>query len=58
VVPAVQYLHGKPVALGDSSDQDVVRGRLCRTQWPSRKVGRIGLRGGSMGKARFFKILQ
>jgi hypothetical protein len=58
MVPSVQHLHGKPVALGDSSDQDIVRGRLCRTQWPSRKVGRIGLRGGSMGKAKLFGLLQ
>jgi hypothetical protein len=58
VVPAIQHLHGKPVTLGYTSDQDIVRGRLCRTQWPSRKVGRIGRRGGSMGKAGFVKILQ
>ena len=42
MVPAVQHLHGEPVALGDPSDQDIVRSRLCRTQWPSRKVGRRG----------------
>ena len=33
-------LHGKPIALRDPSDQDFVRGRLCRTQWRSRRVGR------------------
>jgi hypothetical protein len=44
--------------LSDPSDQDVVRSRLCRTQWPSRKVGRIGLACGSMAKARFFKLSQ
>src|ERR1019366_8066929 len=58
MVPSVQHLHGEPVALSDPSDQDVVRGRLCRTQWPSRKVGRIGLPGGSIAKARFFKLSQ
>ena len=56
MVPSVQHLHGKAVALSDPSDQDVVRSRLCRTQWPSRKVGRIGLAGGSIGQARFFKL--
>jgi len=57
-VPSVQHLHGEAVALGDPSDQDIVRSRLCRTQWPSRKVGRIGLAGGSMGKARFCTLSQ
>jgi hypothetical protein len=42
MVPSVQHL--------DPSDQDVVRGRLCRTQWPSRWVGRIGVACGSMAK--------
>jgi hypothetical protein len=51
-------LHGEPVALSDPSDQDIVRSRLCRTQWPSRKVGRIGLAAGSMGTARFLKLSQ
>jgi hypothetical protein len=58
MVPSVQHLHGKPVALSNSSDQDLVRRRLCRAQWPSRKVGRIGLAGGSTGKARFLKLSQ
>src|SRR6476646_17398 len=58
MVPSVQHLHGEPVALSDSSDQDIVRSRLCRTQWPSRKVGLIGLAGGSIPKARFFKLSQ
>src|SRR6202011_1971852 len=58
MVPSVQHLHGEAVALGDPSDQAVVRSRLCRTQWPSRKVGRIGLAGGSTPKARFFKLSQ
>src|SRR5258707_6449484 len=58
MVPSVQHLHGEAVALSDPSDQDVVRSRLCRTQWPSRKVGRIGLAGGSTPKARFFKLSQ
>jgi hypothetical protein len=57
-VPSIQHLHGEAVALSDPSDQDVVRSRLCRAQWPSRKVGRFGLTGGSMGKARFFKLSQ
>jgi hypothetical protein len=57
-VPSVQHLHGEAVALSDPSDQDVVRSRLCPTQWPSRKVCRIGLTGGSMGKARFCKLSQ
>jgi hypothetical protein len=56
MVASVQHLHGKPVALSDPSDQDFVRSRLCRTQWPSRKVGRNGLPGGSTGKARFFNL--
>ena len=56
MMPSVQHLHGEPVALSDPSDQDIVRSRLCRTQWPSRRVGRIGVAGGSMGKARFFKL--
>jgi hypothetical protein len=42
--------------LSDPSDQDVVRSRLCRTQWPSRKVGRIGLPDGSIQTAKFFKL--
>ena len=58
MVPSVQHLHGEAVALSDPSDQDVVRSRLCRTQWPSRKVGRIGVACGSMAKARFFKLSQ
>jgi len=58
MVPSVQHLHGEPVALSDPSDQDIVRSRLCRTQWPSRKVGLIGLAGGSIAKARFFKLSQ
>jgi hypothetical protein len=58
MVPAVKHLHGEPVALSDPSDQDVVRSRLCRTQWPSRKVGRAGPPAGSTAKARFFKISQ
>jgi hypothetical protein len=58
MVPSVQHLHGEAVALSDPSDQDVVRSRLCRTQWQSRKVGRIGLAGGSTGKANFFKLSQ
>jgi hypothetical protein len=56
MVPSVQHLHGEAVALSDPSDQDVVRSRLCPTQWQSRKVGRIGLAGGSIGKANFFKL--
>jgi hypothetical protein len=55
-VPSVQHLHGKPVALSDPSDQDVVRSRMCRTQWPSRKVGRIGLPDGSIQTAKIFKL--
>jgi hypothetical protein len=55
-VPSVQHLHGKPVALSDPSDQDVVRSRLCRTQWPPRKVGRFEWAGGSTKKARFFNL--
>jgi hypothetical protein len=58
MVPSVKHLHGEPVALSDPSDQDIVRSRLCRTQWPSRKVGRIGLAGGSMETARFLKLSQ
>src|SRR5947208_10116876 len=58
MVPSVQHLHGEPVALSDPSDQDIVRSRLCRTQWPSRKVGLIGLAGGSIAKARFFRLPQ
>jgi hypothetical protein len=58
MVPPIQHLHGEAVALSDPSDQDVVRGRLCRTQWPSRKVGRIGLASGSMEKARFRNLSQ
>src|SRR3979490_224313 len=58
MVPSVQHLHGEAVALSDPSDQDVVRSRLCRAQWPSRKVGLIGLPGGSIAKARFFKLSQ
>src|SRR6202022_2036287 len=58
MVPSVQHLHGEPVALSDPSDQDIVRSRLCRTQWPSRKVGLVGLAGGSIEKARFFKLSQ
>src|SRR6202043_672673 len=56
VVPSVQHLHGEPVALSDPGDQNVVRSRLCRTQWPSRKVGRGGLAEGSMGWARISNI--
>jgi hypothetical protein len=56
VVPSVQDLHGEPVALSDPSDQNLVRSRLCRTQWPSRKIGRIGVAGGSIGEARFFRL--
>jgi hypothetical protein len=56
MVPSVQHLHGEPVALSDPGDQDFVRSRLCRAQWPSRKVGRVGLPWGSMGKARFCKL--
>src|SRR5258706_2561135 len=58
MVPSVQHLHGEPVGLSDPSDQDIVRCRLCRTQWPSRKVGLIGLAGGSIAEARFFKLSQ
>ena len=54
MVPSVQHLHGEPVALGDPSDQDIVRSRLCRTQWPSRKVGRVGMPEGSTSKAKIF----
>src|SRR5882672_3163976 len=56
MVPSVEHLHGEPVALSYSSDQDVVRSRLCRTQWPSRNVCRTGQAGGSMGTAKFFKL--
>src|SRR4051794_9715168 len=56
MVPSVKHLHGEPVALGDPRDQDIVRGRMCRTQWPSRKVGRDGMAGGSMGKANLLKL--
>src|SRR5215210_5544397 len=58
MVPSVQHLHGETVALRNPGDQDVIRSRLCRTQWPSRKVGRIGLVAGSMEKARFFRYSQ
>src|ERR1700742_1094179 len=58
MMPSVQHLHGEPVALGDPSDQDVVRSRLCRTQWPSRKVGRVWWVGGSIAKARFLRLSQ
>jgi hypothetical protein len=54
-VPSVQHLHGEPVALSDPGDQDFVRSRLC-TQWPSRKVGRVGLPWGSKGEAKFFEL--
>jgi hypothetical protein len=58
MVPSVKHLHGEPVALSDPSDQDFIRSRLCRAQWPSRKVGRAGMPGGSKKKARFFKLSQ
>ena len=58
MVPSVQHLHGEPVALSDPSDQNLVRSRLCRTQWPSRRVGRIEMTGGSIRKARFLKLWQ
>src|ERR1700676_3354461 len=58
MMPSVQHLHGEAVALSDPSDQDVVRSRLCRTQWPSRKFGRIGSALGSMEKERFLKLSQ
>jgi hypothetical protein len=56
MMPSVQYLHRKPVALSDPRDQDVVRGRLCRTQWPSRNVGRGKVAAGSMVKENLLKI--
>jgi len=39
MVPSVKHLHGEPVALSDPSDQNFVWSRLCRVQWPSRRVG-------------------
>src|SRR6201999_325693 len=58
MVPSVQHLHGEPVALSDPGDQDLIGSRLCRTQWPSRRVGRVGRQAGSMKKARFCELPQ
>src|SRR5262249_3742349 len=57
MVPSVQHLHGKPVALSDPGDQDVVRNRRS-AQFPSRRFGRSELAGGSMRYARFFNLSQ
>src|SRR6185437_8241791 len=58
MVPSIQHLHGEPVASSDPSDQDLIRSRLCRTQWPSRRVGRVGRLAGSIKKARFCNLPQ
>jgi hypothetical protein len=58
MVPSVQHLHREAVALSDPGDQDIVRSRLCSTQWPSRNVGRLGSAAGSMARARFFRSRQ
>jgi hypothetical protein len=55
MVPSVQHLHGEPVALSDPADQDFVRSGSC-AQWPSRRIGRMGLACGSIKQARFFSL--
>lgn len=54
MVPSVEHLHGKPVARGNPSDQDLVRSRLGRTQRPTRKVGRVDLGVGSNVTGKIF----
>ena len=58
MVPSVQHLHGKPVALSDPGDKDFVRSRLCRAQLPSRRFGRVEMGCGSKKKVRFFNLSQ
>ena len=58
VVPSVQDLHRKAVALSDPGDQDFVRSRRCRAQWPPRNVGRVGLAEGSKTGTRILTLPQ